>query len=346
MPSLRSHIIALVVRNWHRSAFTSAEGLHRWIRWARQRESHRPPRTLDGRFDIASRTVAGFPVYEVAPRRVESRLRLLYLHGGAYVFQISSYHWNLIAELAERVGATVTVPIYPIAPEHGFHEMFGMVMEVYRDMLRETAAADIAMVGNSAGGNMAVVLTMMAAQSGLSSPGRHLLISPGLDMSLSNPDVYEAAKIDPWLAIPGGLEAIRLYAEGFDRTDWRISPLYGDLSVLPKTLLLTGTRDILHPDCLVFAERAREAGVEVELFVEPDMLHVWPLMAIPEARRARDRMVAFLNEVESAKPAASPAASGREAPELQPSARGLLAARSGWPLGALTSLMSRFGSSW
>ena len=188
------------------------------------------------------------------------------------------------------------MPIYPIAPEHGFHEMFGMVMEVYRDLLRETRAADIVFVGDSAGGNMAVVLTMMAAQSGLPSPGRHVLISPGLDMSLSNPAVFEAAKLDPWLAIPGGLEAIRLYAAGFDRTDWRISPLYGDLSVLPKTLLLTGTRDILHPDSLVFAERARAAGVDVELFVEPGMLHVWPLIAIPEARPARDRIVAFVGE--------------------------------------------------
>ena len=104
-------------------------------------------------------------------------------------------------------------------------------------------------------------------------------------MSLSNPEVFEAAKVDPWLAIPGGLEAIRLYAAGFDRSDWRISPVFGDLSVLPKTLLLTGTRDILHPDSLVFAERARAAGVDVELFVEPGMIHVWPLIAIPEARR-------------------------------------------------------------
>ena len=86
------------------------------------------------------------------------------------------------------------MPIYPIAPEHGFHEMFGMVMEVYRDMLRETAPPTSSMVGDSAGGNMAVVLTMMAAQSGLPSPGRHVLISPGLDMSLSNPEVFEAAK--------------------------------------------------------------------------------------------------------------------------------------------------------
>ena len=143
---------------------------------------------------------------------------------------------------------------------------------------------------------MAVVMTMMAAQSGLPSPGRHVLISPGLDMSLSNPEVFEAAKVDPWLAIPGGLEAIRLYAAGFDRSDWRISPVFGDLSVLPKTLLLTGTRDILHPDSLVFAERARAAGVDVELFVEPGMIHVWPLIAIPEARTARDRIVAFVGE--------------------------------------------------
>ena len=302
MPSLRSHIVALVVRNWHRTAFTSPEGLHRWIRWARQRESHRPPPSVAARLDITAREIAGFPVYEVRPRRIGSGQRLIYLHGGAYVFQITSHHWALIAELAERVGAVVTVPIYPIAPEHGFHEMFGMAMEVYRDLLRKAAPADIVFVGDSAGGNMAVVLTMMAAQSGLPSPGRHVLISPGLDMSLANPAVFEAAKLDPWLAIPGGLEAVRLYAAGFDRTDWRISPLYGDLSVLPKTLLFTGTRDILHPDSLVFAERARAVGIDIEIVVEPGMLHVWPLMGIPEARPARDRIVAFLRDERTAEP--------------------------------------------
>jgi acetyl esterase/lipase len=117
-------------------------------------------------------------------------------------------------------------------------------------------------------------------------------------MSLANPEVFEFAKFDPWLAIPGGLEAIRLYAPGMERTDWRISPVYGELSVLPKTLLLTGTRDILHPDCLVFVKRAREAGVEVELVAEPGMIHVWPLIDMPEALHARDRIVRFLREVD------------------------------------------------
>jgi acetyl esterase/lipase len=165
--------------------------------------------------------------------------------------------------------------------------------------LADEAGVDIVFVGDSAGGNMAVVMTMLAAEESLPSPAAHVLISPGLDMSLANPEVFEFAKFDPWLAIPGGMEAIRLYAPGIERTDWRISPVYGDLSVLPKTLLLTGTRDILHPDCLVFAKRAHEAGVEVELVVEPGMIHVWPLIDMPEALHARDRIVRFLREVDS-----------------------------------------------
>ena len=166
-----------------------------------------------------------------------SSKRILYLHGGAYVFEITSYHWGLIADMADRLGFGITVPIYPIAPEHDFHAMFGMVGNVYRQMLDETEAEDIVFMGDSAGGNMAVVLTMMAAEEALPLPSRHVLISPGLDMSLANPEVFEAERNDPWLGIPGGLEAIRLYSAGIDRSDWHISPLYGDLSVLPKTLL-------------------------------------------------------------------------------------------------------------
>jgi acetyl esterase/lipase len=66
--------------------------------------------------------------------------------------------------------------------------------------------------------------------------------------------------------------------------------------VLPRTLLLTGSRDLLSPDNLIFAERARSLGVEIDLLYEEGMFHVWPLIRMPEARRARDRIVAFLSE--------------------------------------------------
>ncbi|MBZ9798076.1 alpha/beta hydrolase [Mesorhizobium sp. ES1-4] len=295
MPSLKSHFVSFVLRHSRKKAFSSPENLRRWIAAARKTEDHHPPAALQQRFDIQTRTVDGFPVYEISPRAGE-RKRILYLHGGAYVFEITPYHWHLIADMADRLGYAVTVPIYPIAPEHDFHAMFGMVGDVYRRMLDETEPGDIIFMGDSAGGNMAVVLTMMAAEEGLALPSRHVLISPGLDMSLANPEVFEAEGKDPWLGIAGGLEAIRMYSAGIDRTDWHISPLYGDLSVLPKTLLLTGSHDMLSPDNLIFAEKARAAGVEVDVVYEEGMFHVWPLIDMPESRRARQRMAAFLEE--------------------------------------------------
>lgn len=293
MPSLSSRVIAFVLRHGRKKAFASPENMQRWIAHARKKQSHLPPAWMTQRFDIRTTSVEGYPVYEIAPRTGAAK-RILYMHGGAYVFEITSYHWGLIAEMAERTGYGVTVPIYPIAPEHDFHAMFGMVGAVYRRMLDASEAADITFMGDSAGGNMAVVLTMMAAREGLPTPGGHVLISPGLDMSLTNPAVLEMAPRDPWLDIPGGLEAIRLYGAGIDRSDWRISPLYGDLSVLPRTLLLTGSRDLLSPDNLIFADKARAAGVDIEVVYAKGMFHVWPLIRMPEARAARDRMVEFL----------------------------------------------------
>ena len=317
MPSLKSRVVSFVLKHSRKRAFTSPENLQRWIAHARRTQSHQPPAWIITRFRVKTRTVNGFPVYEIAPRKGEKK-RILYLHGGAYVFEITSYHWKLIAEIADRSGFGITVPIYPIAPEHDFHAMFGMVETVYCQMLEQTPANAITFMGDSAGGNMAVVLTMMAVQSGLPAPSRHVLISPGLDMSLSNPQVFEAERDDPWLAIPGGIEAIRLYSAGIDRSDWRISPLYGDLSVLPKTLLLTGSRDLLSPDNLIFAEKARATGVEIEVLYEEGMFHVWPLIDMPEAHRARDRIVGFLKETSSALPSSNVNRPKRQAIRLVP----------------------------
>jgi acetyl esterase/lipase len=299
MPSLKSHIVALVLKHTRKQAFATAADMNRWIGAARKTQTHRPPPYIAKRLAISEHAVDGFPVYEVQPAGGgRTRQRMLYLHGGAYCFEITSYHWALIAEMAERLGTRVTVPIYPLAPEHDFHAMFGMVMKVYEGVLAETAADEIVFMGDSAGGNMAVVLTMMAAERGLDLPGRHVLISPGLDVSLRDPAVYEIEKLDPFLGIPGGLEAIRHYSAGIDRTDWRISPIFGDLTVLPPTLILTGTRDLLYPDTANFASKARAAGVDVELVVEPGMFHVWPLIDMPEARRARNKIVEFLTRAE------------------------------------------------
>ena len=292
MPSFKSHLFAFVLKHTRKKAFMSAEGLHAWIAKSRPKQDHRPPAKIAQRLAIETREVAGCPVYEVMPPSGPASRRILYLHGGAYCFEMTPFHWNLVAELAERLDAHVTVPIYPLAPEHQFDAIYGMTRQVYRQV--STERPDFLVAGDSAGGNMALVLTMMAASEGWPRPARLVLLSPGVDMTLSNPATLEAAKTDPWLDIDGGRESVRIYAGGLDFADWRISPSYGDLACLPPTLVFSGTRDVLYPDTVTFAEKARAAAVDVELVEGQGMIHVWPLLPMPEARPARDRMVAFL----------------------------------------------------
>ncbi|TKT80415.1 alpha/beta hydrolase [Aquamicrobium sp. LC103] len=292
MPSLKSYLVAFVLKHTRKKAFASPEGLHAWIVKSRKTQDHRPPVEVAGRVAVTQRQVDGHVVYEVRPKDGEATRRVLYLHGGAYCFEITSFHWRLIAEMCERLSAHISVPVYPLAPEHDFHAIFGMGAAVYRDVM--AAADEVAVMGDSAGGNMALVLTLMAAEEGWKLPSRLVLISPGVDMTLTNDETRRAALLDPWLDIPGGMEAVRIYAAELDFSDWRISPSYGELSVLPPTLIFSGTRDLLYPDTVVFAEKARAAGAEVELVTGKGMIHVWPLIDMPETRIARDRMVEFL----------------------------------------------------
>lgn len=311
MPSLKSHLVAFVLKHTRKKAFRSAEGLHAWIAKSRPLQDHRPPAKVAGRIDISQRKVGGHVVYEARPKGVRAARRLLYLHGGAYVFEMTPFHWDLVAEMVERLSAHVTVPIYPLAPEHDFHKIYAMTGAVWREVLGE--GVPVTVMGDSAGGNMALVLSLMAAEEGWPRARRLLLISPGVDMTLSNPATREAARDDPWLDIDGGRESVRLYAAGMDFADWRISPARGNLAVLPPMLIFSGTRDLLHPDTVTFTGKAKTAGADVELVTGDRMIHVWPLIDMPEARRARDRMVEFLAEAEPSAAASAVAGERRSA---------------------------------
>lgn len=296
MPSLKSHLFAFVLKRTRKKSFASVDGLHARLKAARETEDHRPPEEIRKRLDITEREVGGALVYEVDPKNGAGDRRIVYLHGGAYLFELTAHHWKLIAELAERLRVRISVSVYPLAPEHKAPQIIGTGMALYRDVLKETPAENIVFMGDSAGGNMALVMSLTAAAEGLPQPGALVAISPSVDTVFDNPDIAAVEKKDPWLGVPGVVEAAKLYADGIDLADWRVSPLQGDLSALPPSLVLTGTRDILNPDTHLFVEKARNSGVDIELFEKKGMFHVWPLLDMPEAREARDHIVAWLGK--------------------------------------------------
>ncbi|BCY11226.1 hypothetical protein L3i22_063140 [Actinoplanes sp. L3-i22] len=124
------------------------------------------------------------------------------------------------------------------------------------------------------------------------------LLAPWLDLSMDNPGIEAIEPHDPWLARPGLRPIADAWANGLPLKDPRVSPIYGDLTGLPPTQILVGTRDITLADCRTLRDRL-PSTTELTFHEEPGALHVYPLLPVPEARAGR-QMIA--NHIRSALP--------------------------------------------
>jgi acetyl esterase/lipase len=278
--------VGLILRATRRRAWSSPERARRRI--AVPKVEAPPPRKLTARHEVTCRTVGGFPVWTVRPQAGSGRAAV-YLHGGAYISGIAPQHWVLIGRLADA-GVRVEVPLYGLAPEHTYRDAYPFVHEVYRQLAAEEPPQGIALVGDSAGGGLALGV----AQELLADVAfrRLVLLSPWLDLTLSHPQLDEVGRRDPWLSQPGLREAAAVWAGGDDPTAPRLSPGNGPLEGLPPTTVLVGTHELCLPDSTDFAAAARKAGVEVELTVVEGGLHVYPLLPVPEGAEGTRQVVA------------------------------------------------------
>ena len=112
------------------------------------------------------------------------------------------------------------------------------------------------------------------------------LISPWLDASVSKEEQVAIAPRDLMLDIPGLAEVGRLYAGELDVTHPLVSPLSGDLHGLAPMIVFSGTHDLLHPDSVALADKAKQAGVPMELYVEKGLPHSYAMLPTPEGRQA------------------------------------------------------------
>jgi acetyl esterase/lipase len=156
-------------------------------------------------------------------------------------------------------------------------------LEALHDHLAPTAPLHV--LGDSAGGTLALLMAQSPASAG--TIAGLTLIAPWLDLSMSNPAADLVERHDPWLTRAGMRPIAAHWVAGRELTDPRVSPLYGELTRLPPTLVLVGSRDLCRPDC----DRLRELAtppVDLTLHVEEGSPHDYPLLPTPEGRRARD----------------------------------------------------------
>lgn len=222
---------------------------------------------------------------------------LFYVHGGGYVVCSPRTHRPLTSRLALALNATTYVPHYRLAPEHVFPAGLNDVLAAYRAVLaRGVEPQHIVIMGDSAGGGLALALALSIRDQKLPQPGKLVLISPWTDLTLAGETLHSKNGIDPMLTLKWILAKTPLYAGLTDTAHPLISPLFADLSGLPPTLVQVGSEEILLSDSERLAERAAAAGWDLRLAVWQGMWHDFQMLGslLPEADAAIADIAAFV----------------------------------------------------
>lgn len=293
MPSLvHAALVGLIRLGVHRRA-QDEQGMAAEMLAAQIRPPHfAPPRSLDRHVTLGLHRDHGWRVYEMAPRTGgQPRHRVVYFHGGGYVGEIDGAHWRVCRRMATLVPAQVSVPIYPLAPGATAATTVPTAADIVADVLAAAAHPGLVTVmGDSAGGGLALAVAQRLRDRGLTAP-RLVLVAPWLDVTMTDPRIDESVTRDPILSVARLVQAGKLYAGDLPTDDPLVSPLFGDLHGLGPITVLVGTRDLLLHDARRLRELATAAGVPVDYHEGAGLVHVYPILPLPEARAARAAMV-------------------------------------------------------
>jgi monoterpene epsilon-lactone hydrolase len=241
----------------------------------------------------------GVPALWCIPEDCDADRVLLHSHAGGTV--VCSMHTDrkAIGHIAKAVGGRALVLNYRRSPEHKFRAQIDDVEKAYRWLLAQRIRPEnIASIGHSVGGTLAVHLAVTLRDKGVSLPGAILSITPWYDMEMKNETLESNAETDALLS-RRLLEMFReswIGGTGVARNDPRVNMLYADLSGLPPIMVYYGAHDMLAGEAIEFAKRAKDSGVDISLHSLPEGQHNFILGAgrVPEVDQAIEEMARWL----------------------------------------------------
>ena len=237
-------------------------------------------------------TVGGISGFWAKPARPRKGAVILHVHGGWFNLGSAHAYRNFVGHIASSAGTTTFIPDYRLAPEHPFPAAVTDVEACYRG-LADKGIDKIAVVGDSAGGNLALVLLSTDID-----PVGAVAISPVTDLPLTGESYTTRADADPYFTKPQVAGLVASYLGPTDPKHPLASPLYGDLSGLPPIRVHVGDDEVLLDDSRRYVERAVAAGVDIRLDIWMGMPHgfVTAVREFDAARQSLKAIGAFLTE--------------------------------------------------
>jgi monoterpene epsilon-lactone hydrolase len=218
---------------------------------------------------------------------------LIYLHGGAFYFGPVKEHWQYLAHICKQTEMAGLMIDYSFAPQHPFPEGLNEVVEIASTI---DLPENWFFVGDSSGAGLAVSALFELRRLNRRLPKKLVLMSPWLDVTLTNPAIEENKHDDVMMTVERLSSAAQVYVGDTDPRNPLISPMFGDLAGLPPMLVQMGTADLLLADCRKFVEKCQAAGVDVKYEEVPHVFHDFMMLNIlPEAKLAIVSQTEFLN---------------------------------------------------
>ena len=247
-----------------------------------------PPKTIKTRHDDSAN---GRMFY--VNEKTSSKYTVFYIHGGGYEHDFSSFHWMFIKKIVDRTDAMVIAPAYKLIPFGTYRQAFDLILPVYNDHAKKHPDKKIILMGDSAGGGLALALAEQLKIDGGRIPDELILLSPWADIAMENPDMKEYESKDPWLSKPWLTVCAKTWADDLDIHDYRVSPAFGDLKGLSHVTVTVGTHEMFYPDIIKLYDML-DPDESNELIIGEEMIHVYPLVPMPEAKEADEKIISAI----------------------------------------------------
>jgi len=290
-------LIAQIIENSMRiSKMKEGNRLADYINYPNKATPARPLNAMYLLYDIDVDDRLGHNVWTIEPVKDMSDKVIIYLHGGSYMYNFLPPHWLFISNIIDKIKVRVIAPDYPLTPEYNVTHVFDMLLKLYENLIKEVDPKHISIIGDSAGGGMSLAFGQLLLEKNLPQPEQLILLSPCVDVTLTNPDIVEVDKDDPLLNIDSILEAGKLYAGPLDCTHYLVSPIYGKLTGLAPISLYVGTRDLLVADCRKLNRMAQDLGIPFTYHEYEGLFHVGMLYPTPEGGEIRKEIIEDLGD--------------------------------------------------
>ena len=257
----------------------------------------------------------GVPAEWVLAPGVDRSKRVLYIHGGAFIAGSPNSHRTLTSGFSKVANAAVLAIDYRLMPENQRRDGIEDCKTAYQWLLANgpdgaAAASRVFMGGDSAGGNLSLVMAAWIRDEKLRAPDAVVALSPLADSTYSGPSIRNNLRTDIMLGplfgfllkIPRSILGwIFVLQNRIKPSNPVVSPVFGDLSGLPPILVQVSESEMLLDDARRYVNKARAAGSPARLQSWPGLLHVWQIFnyEVPEARDAMNRIGEFIKAVEA-----------------------------------------------